>query len=123
MFLVTDERLWWSLARMSFVVPTYCGVFTLAKRTLNKIYFSDDTQLFSGERYSWFLRKQYVSFKPGEAREVEIPPTFLAFLKGSLVINGKPYIAYPQNFKSVAHYNLMIGNVKIDANEEEAETS
>ena len=109
MFLETDKRLWESLLRSSVILPLYYACWLFSQRTLNRIYFSDEEQLFVGERLSWILRKQYILFKPGSAKYLPPPPKGLfSFMKGNIEIEGKEYTINPDNFKSVPHFHLMM---------------
>lgn len=106
-----------SVGKVFLLVPMYAAILVLTRRTFNKIYYSDETKTFYGMIYNWYLKKELVEFKAGQATQIKADPSPMAFLKPTLSIQGKKYIAYPHNYKSPMHYNLMMGNIKEEGTE------
>ena len=105
-----DNLVLLSVLQLSLLPPMFVATLLLTLRTLNKIHFSDKEQMFYGEKFTWYLKKTYVSFAPGEVQERSLSSYSPSFLQGNYLIRNKQYIIYAQNFISPMHYNLMLGN-------------
>jgi len=83
----------------------------LLSRTFIRIYYNPTSRNFTGEGYTWRLRKSETVFAAGSAKQLDVPAG-LSELRGNYLINGRPIYLNAESFKSPVHYNLMMGFVK-----------